>query len=47
VPSLVRFLTIIAVLGAIAYAVMYGLVTYVTPQPREMSQMISPAKLNK
>ena len=46
-PSLVRFLTFIAVLGAIAYAAMYALVTFVTPEPREMTQTISPTKLNK
>jgi phage shock protein PspC (stress-responsive transcriptional regulator) len=47
VPSLVRFLTILAVLGAIAYGIMYALVTFVTPEPREMMQTISPTKLNK
>ena len=46
-PSLVRFLTILAVLGVIAYGVMLALVTFVTPEPREMTQTISPTKLNK
>ncbi|BDV39004.1 hypothetical protein DSM21852_22570 [Methylocystis bryophila] len=47
VPSLVRFLTILAVLGAIAYGIMLALVSFVTPEPREMTQTISPTKLNK
>jgi hypothetical protein len=47
VPSLVRFLTILAVLGAVAYGIMFALVTFVTPEPREMTQTISPTKLNK
>jgi hypothetical protein len=46
-PSLIRFLIAIGILGVIAYAVMLGLVTFVTPQPREMTQTIAPARLNK
>ena len=46
-PSLFRFLVIVGVLGALAYAAMFALATFVTPQPREMSQSISPARLNK
>ena len=47
VPSLFRFLTILAVLGALAYGIMFALVTFVSPEPREMTQTISPTKLNK
>ena len=47
VPSLVRFLVIIGVLAGLIYAAMLALVTFVEPQPREMIQVIPPARLNK
>jgi hypothetical protein len=47
VPSLIRFLITIGVLAALAYGAMLALVTFVTPQPREMTQTISPTRLNK
>jgi hypothetical protein len=47
VPSLIKFLLLAGILGGIVYAVMLALVTYVEPQPREMSQTIPPARLNK
>jgi hypothetical protein len=47
VPSLIRFLVTIGVLVAIAYGAMFALVTFVEPKPREMTQTISPARLNK
>jgi hypothetical protein len=47
VPSLIRFLVIVGVLAALGYAGMFALVNFVTPQPREMTQTISPARLNK
>ena len=43
-PSLVRFLLIIGVLAALAWGGMYALVTFVEPQPREMTQTIPPSK---
>ncbi|MCI0465915.1 MAG: histidine kinase [Beijerinckiaceae bacterium] len=46
-PSLIRFLVIIAILAGIVYAGMVALVTFVEPQPREMTQTIPPSKLNK
>lgn len=46
-PSLIRFLIVIGALAAIAYGAMYALVTLVEPKPREMSQTISPNRLNK
>ncbi len=46
-PSLIRFFIIIGVLVAIAYAAMYAVVTLVEPSPREMTQTINPARLNK
>ncbi len=46
-PSLFRFLFIIGLLAGLVYGGMIALVTFVEPQPREMSQTIPPAKLNK
>lgn len=39
-PSLVRFLTIVAVIVALVYAAMYGLVAMVKPRQGEMSEKI-------
>lgn len=46
-PSLIRFLVTVGVLAALGYGAMLALVTFVSPQPREMSHAISPARLNK
>jgi hypothetical protein len=46
-PSLIRFLVIVAILAGLAYAGMLATVAYVTPQPREMTQTINPQRLNK
>ena len=45
-PSLIRFLFTLAVLGAIAYGAMWALVMYVEPHPREMSVRIPADKVN-
>ncbi|MGI8567781.1 MAG: histidine kinase [Methylocella sp.] len=46
-PSLIRFLLLAGILAGIVYGAMIALVTFVEPQPREMSQSIPPARLNK
>ncbi|MGQ0444299.1 MAG: histidine kinase [Beijerinckiaceae bacterium] len=46
-PSLIKFLLLAGILAGIVYAGMLALVTFVEPQPREMSQTIPPARLNK
>jgi len=46
-PSLIKFLLLAGVLAGIVYGGMIALVTFVEPQPREMSQPIPPARLNK
>jgi hypothetical protein len=46
-PSLFRFLTIIAVIGAICYAGVYSLAHFVNPKPREISVSIPPEKFFK
>ncbi len=47
VPSLIKFLLIAGILAGIVYGGMIALVTFVEPQPREMIQLIPPARLNK
>ena len=39
--SLVRLLVFLLVLGALAFAAMWALDTYVEPSPREMSEPVS------
>ena len=46
-PSLVRFLAVAAFIGALIYAGMVALATYVEVSPRPMEQAIPSAKLNK
>ncbi|MGH6934844.1 MAG: histidine kinase [Methylocella sp.] len=46
-PSLIKFLLLAGILAGIVYGAMIALVTFVEPQPREMSQTIPSARLNK
>lgn len=46
-PSLFRFLAVIAVLAGLVYGGMIALVTFVEPQPREITQTIPANKLGK
>ena len=39
-PSLFRFLTVLAVIAGIVYGAMYALANFVTPKPREMTVTI-------
>ena len=39
-PSLFRFLTVVAVLGGMIYGVIFALANFVSPKPREMSVSI-------
>lgn len=45
-PSLIRFLTIIAVLAGLAYGAMFALVTLVEPKKGEMTVRIPAERLN-
>lgn len=45
-PSLFRFLFIIAVLAGIAYGAMFALVTFVEPNQGEMSIRVPAERLN-
>ena len=46
-PSLLKFLTVLAVIGGLGLSAMLALVMFVEPQPREMSIVIPPSKLGK
>ncbi|BDV33964.1 oxidoreductase [Methylocystis iwaonis] len=46
-PSLIRFLVIVAALVALVYGAMIAVVSFVTPQPREMTYTIPAQRLNK
>jgi len=45
VPTLFRFLLVLAVLAGVAFAAMFALATLVEPQPREMSVTIPSSRL--
>jgi hypothetical protein len=46
-PFLIRFLTIIAVLGGAVYGGLFALATMVEPTTREMSVTISPDRFHR
>ena len=46
-PSLFRFLTVVAVIGGIVYGVVFALANFVNPKPREMSISIPADKFLK
>lgn len=46
-PSLIKFVVVVAVLAGVAYGAMEALVTFVQVSPRPMEQAIPSAKLNK
>jgi hypothetical protein len=46
-PSLFRFLTVVAIIGGLIYAGIYALANFVTPKPREMTVTIPPDKFLK
>ena len=46
-PSLFRFLTVVAVIAGVAYGVVFALANFVTPKPREMTLTIQPDKFLK
>jgi hypothetical protein len=37
VPTLFRFLVVVAILAGLGYAALFALATFVEPQPREMT----------
>jgi xanthosine utilization system XapX-like protein len=46
-PSLFRFLTIVAVIAGIIYGVIFALANFVNPKPREISVTIPADKFLK
>lgn len=46
-PTLFRFLLIVGILAGLVLAGMIALVTFVEPQQHEITQTLSPARLNK
>jgi len=45
VPSLIRFIVTLAVLAALGYGAVLALVTFVEPQPHEITQTVPANKL--
>lgn len=45
VPTLFRFLAIVAILAGLGFAAMYALATLVQPEPREITVPIPSSKL--
>ncbi|GAB1717377.1 MAG: hypothetical protein NTAFB05_24190 [Nitrobacter sp.] len=46
-PSLLRFLTVVAAIGAIGYGVVFALANFVNPAQREMTVTVHPDKFLK
>lgn len=46
-PSLFRFLTVVAIIGGVIYGGIYALANFVKPKPREMSFIVPPDKFVK
>jgi hypothetical protein len=46
-PSLFRFLTVVAVIGGLVYGVVFALANLVNPKPREMTVTIPADKFLK
>ena len=46
-PTLFRFLTVIAVIGGIIYGTIFVLANLVSPKPREMTVTVQPDKFLK
>ncbi len=44
-PTLFRFIVVVAVLAGLGFAALFALATFVEPQPREMSTTIPPNRL--
>ena len=46
-PSLFRFLTVVALIGGVVYGAIFALANFVNPKPREMTINIPPDKFLK
>jgi hypothetical protein len=46
-PSLFRFLAVVAIIGGLFYGGIFALANFVTPKPREMTVTVPPDKFLK
>jgi hypothetical protein len=46
-PSLFRFLTVVAVIGGVIYGAIFALANFVNPKPRDMTITVQPDKFLK
>lgn len=46
-PSLFRFLAVVAVIAGLVYGAIFALANFVTPKPREMTISVPPDKFLK
>jgi len=46
-PSLFRFLTVVAVIGGVIYGGIFALANFVNPKPREMTVSVPPDRFLK
>lgn len=46
-PSLFRFLTVVAVIGGVIYGAIFALANFVHPKPRDMTVTVQPDKFLK
>jgi hypothetical protein len=46
-PSLFRFLTVLAIIVGVVYGAIYALANFVNPKPRDMTVTIPPARFQK
>ncbi|MCF2521608.1 histidine kinase [Bradyrhizobium sp. G127] len=46
-PSLFRFLTVVAVIGGLIYGGIFALANFVNPKPREITVSVPPDKFLK
>ena len=46
-PTLFRFLTVVAIIAAILYGAIYALANFVNPKPREITITLPPDKFLK
>lgn len=46
-PSLFRFLTVVAIIGGLIYGGIFALANFVNPKPREMTVSVPPDRFLK
>jgi hypothetical protein len=44
-PSLIRFLIVVGIIGGIGFGVIFALATFVNPKPREITVTVPPDRL--